>query len=141
MPQSHITQHIRRTIDVQRHLISLDQVSQVPDGDGGYVNTWTPLTPPQLWAAIEPASLRGIEAVTASTTIQAVATHVVTMDYHPQVTVQSRIHFRSREFQIHAVTNVDEANQQHILVCSEVLNASGGGRTRGVPSVPGGAAD
>lgn len=96
----------------------------MPDGDGGYTESWVNLNPPQVWAEIVPASARAIERLTASVAVQAVATHVVTLPYHPQLTVTSKLLFGTREFQIHDVANLDEVNTTHVLICSEILSGS-----------------
>jgi head-tail adaptor len=119
---------IRRAIGDQRHLVTLEGVQHVPDGDGGTTETWVPLTPPTAWAMIEPGKRRDVEAVTGSAAIQAVATHVITLDYHPQLTVESRLWYNAREFQIRAIANSNEQNVQQILVCTEVLHGSDVGR-------------
>jgi SPP1 family predicted phage head-tail adaptor len=116
---------LHRAIDHQRHAVTFQVMASVPDGDGGYTEEWTPLDPPNGWAAIEPATQRSLERVTASFTVQAIATHVVTLDYHPTLNIEARVFYHGRQFQIHAIQNVDERNRQLVLVCSEVLHAGG----------------
>jgi head-tail adaptor len=113
-----------RPTSQQRHRVTLDRAAQVPDGDGGYIEGWLPLTPPSMWAAIQPATPRGLEKVTASVAVQAIATHLVVLDYHPQLTIESRLTYHSRAFQIHVIENVDERNLQLVLVCSEIIGGS-----------------
>jgi SPP1 family predicted phage head-tail adaptor len=116
MPQT------RRVTGDLRHLVTCEGKTTTSDGNGGYIETWAPLVPSPVWAAIEPARRRDVEGVTGSVTIQAVATHMVTMDYHAQITVESRLWYHSRELQIHALANPNEANNQLVLVCTEVLH-------------------
>lgn len=111
-----------RPIGQLRHRVSLDAYGQGPDGDGGYEEGWTPLDPPTVWAAIEPATTQNLEGVTGGVAVRAVATHVVTMDFHPALTISSRVVFRGREFQIHAIQNVDERDVQLVCACSEVVH-------------------
>jgi SPP1 family predicted phage head-tail adaptor len=131
---------IRRRIGPRRHRLDCQGLKTVADGDGGYVEDWTPLVPPQRWGVIEPARRRDVEGVTANAAIQAVATHVITMDYHPQLTVESRVFYHGREFQIHAIANENEENRQLVVVCTEVLHGDDGG-ARGAPRPPTHAAD
>lgn len=130
---------IRRQTAALRHRVQLDRRVQQPDGEGGFEDTWVPLEPPEAWAAIEPATVRNIERVTANVAVEAVATHLVTMDYHPQVTIQTRVSYRGRVLQIRAIANQEEADQVLVLVCSEVLpggadTLSAGGTESGVQS-------
>lgn len=111
-----------RAIGQLRHRISVDGFALAPDGDGGYIEGWNPLDPPTVWAAIAPATERNLEQVTAGATIEAIATHVITLDFHPQLTVKSRLTFRGREFQIHAMQNVDERDLQLVCACTEIVN-------------------
>jgi head-tail adaptor len=115
---------VLRPTSQQRHRITLDGAARIPDGDGGYIEGWSPLTPPSAWASIQAATPRGLEKVTASVAVQAVATHLVLMDYHAQLTVTSRVTYHGRHFQIHVIENVDERNQQLVLVCSEIIGGS-----------------
>jgi SPP1 family predicted phage head-tail adaptor len=101
--------------------VTLDRLVQRPDGEGGFEDTFVPLDPPQAWALIEPATQRDLERVAANATIEAVATHIVTIDYHPQVTIQTRITYGDRVLQVRSRANPDESNVELILVCAEVL--------------------
>jgi head-tail adaptor len=93
-----------------------------PDGDGGYVTTYAPLDPPIVWAAIQStrARLAGIEQLIADTA-QSLATHVVTMDYHPGVTTKTRAHFGARIFQVIDVVTPDELGFTTVALCTELV--------------------
>jgi head-tail adaptor len=60
----------------------------LPDGDGGFVEQWTPVT--VWWCDIEPATVRNQERL-VSNTIAATATHVLSGDYHPGITTLCRL--------------------------------------------------
>lgn len=90
------------------------------DGDGGYTTTPVMLSPPYVYAAIQPASVRDLERVTAGT-VTSTATHLVSMPYHPGVTTQTVITFGTRTFQVVGVTNPNEANIETIAQCVEQL--------------------
>lgn len=93
----------------------------VPDGDGGFTQSWTDLVPPAMSAKIAPAAARDLERVAAGTVI-ATASHLVTMPYHPQVTTQTRILFNGRTFSVVGVSNPEENNVELVLVCVEVVS-------------------
>jgi SPP1 family predicted phage head-tail adaptor len=95
----------------------------VPDGDGGYIEGWQPLDPAEVFAHIDPATTRDLERRAAGTVI-ASASHVIDLDYHPQVTVLTRITFGARQFQVTAVRNPDEANRELVVVAEELLGSS-----------------
>jgi head-tail adaptor len=105
----------------KRHLVSLDAPgAAVPDADGGFTQTQAPLDPPEMYAEIQPATARDLERVTAGTVLSS-ASHVVTMDYHPGVTTQTRITFNGRIFSVTGVSNPDERNIETIAICVEVV--------------------
>jgi head-tail adaptor len=131
---------IRRVTGDQRHLVACDGITRTPDGDGGYIESWAPLVPATRWAMIEPARKKDVEAVTGSVAVQAVATHLITMDYHAQLNVQGRLRYHGREFQIHAIANTNEENAQLVVVCTEVLHGTDTQRARRAPRTAAGAA-
>jgi hypothetical protein len=62
----------------------------VPDGDGGWTSGWELLDPPTLFADIQPASARDLERVTSGV-VRASANLLITMPFHPRVTLQTRV--------------------------------------------------
>ena len=105
----------------KRHLVSLSGPgTAVPDGDGGYTQTAAALSPATMWAEIRPATARDLERVTAGT-VMATASHIVTMDYHPQVTTQTRITFKGRTLLVTGVANPEERNIELVLTAEEVV--------------------
>lgn len=105
------------------HRVSLFGLgTAVPDGDGGSTQPVVALSPPEVWARIEPASQRQLERV-ASGTVISEASHVVTMPYHAQVGTNTVIVFNGRTFHVVGVGNPEERNIETVAVCSEVLNA------------------
>ena len=92
----------------------------VPDGDGGFMQTWAPLAPPGTYAQIKPATAKDLERV-ASGTVLSMASHVVTMPYHPQVTTKTQIVFGVRRFSVVGVASPDERNVETIAICAEVV--------------------
>lgn len=110
----------------RRHLVTLSTPSTPqPDGDGGYTATPEALVPETMYAAIEPLSARDLmrrdsERVMAGTTLS-VATHLVTLPYHAQVTTQTLITYNSRIFRVTGVVNPEERNRETICTCVELV--------------------
>ena len=92
----------------------------VPDGEGGYVEGWVSLDPAEVFAHINPANARDLERAAAGTVI-ATASHMIEILYHPGVTVQTRITYGTRIFQVTSVRNPDEANRELVIVAEEIV--------------------
>lgn len=105
---------VRMNVGALRHQVSLaNKPSQTDDSDG----YWEALKPSLVKAAIVPIS-PGADGRTT--------THLITMRYHRQVSVDTRLVFadpvkqRDREFYVRGVQNVDERNEELRLLCEEV---------------------
>ena len=86
------------------------------DAHGNPVANWTTIDNGDLWASIKPIS--GSESYLA-TKVVANATHEIRIRKRPGITTQHRATFKNRVFDINAVMNVDEANEQLLLICAE----------------------
>ena len=95
----------------------------ISDGDGGVTQTWTDLVPATRYAELKPATARDLERVAAGTII-GTASHIVTFPYHAGVTLQTRIIFKGRVFQVVGVANPEERGIETICVCVELLGAA-----------------
>jgi len=102
------------------HRVSFETPLRTPDGDGGFVETWSPLDPPALFVEILPATAQALERVGAGT-VSATATHVVTGPWHPQINTRCRVLFNGRIFQVIGVSNQHERSVEMVLVCAEYL--------------------
>jgi len=91
----------------------------VPDGDGGFTQTFTDLAP-VWWASIKPATARDLER-SVSGTVLSTATHLIRMWYLAGVTTKTRVLWNGRTFNVTGVTNVDENDVELILACAEVV--------------------
>lgn len=110
-------------VSSQEHRLTLEAPgTPVPDGAGGYIETFAPLTPPEVWGAVEPMSQADLERVSGST-VEATATHLITLPFHPEVTVQTRVTYHGRTFLVQSIRNVLERNVTLELTCEEVLHA------------------
>jgi len=95
----------------------------VPDGAGGYTETWAALDPPTAWVALDALSAADMERVTADT-ITASGTYTITLPYHPGVTVQTRLTYTDpdrglRRFQVLGLRDPEEARRELVLVAVE----------------------
>jgi SPP1 family predicted phage head-tail adaptor len=104
-----------------RHRVTLGNPGDpVPDGDGGYTETFAPLDPAEWDCSIQAASTRDLESIGAGTVL-AQATHLVKGRYHAGITTESQLTFNGRTLNVVYVTNRDERNIETILVCAEVV--------------------
>ena len=69
-----------------------------------------PLSPPQAWAQIDNQGL-----TEARTT-----THLITMRYHPEVTIDTVVVYNDRNLFVRSVQNVNENNDEMRLICEEI---------------------
>lgn len=102
-----------------RHVVTFQTPTSVPDGDGGMTETWADLGSP--WnVAIAPATVRDLERQ-AGATIIATATHIVRGRYRSDVTVDARMVFDGRIFQIMGVANPLERKLEMTLFAVETV--------------------
>ena len=95
------------SIGATRHLVTFeDPGAPVPDGEGGYTETWTPLSPATWYVRVRPATTKDAERVTAGTVITHVS-HLVHGRYHPGVTTRSRMILHGERYQITSVINLE----------------------------------
>jgi SPP1 family predicted phage head-tail adaptor len=107
-------------IGAYRHRVTLEQPGDpVPDGEGGYTETFAPLDPPAWDCSIQAATVRDLERQIAGT-IQATATHLVRGRYHPGITTETRLLFEGRQLAVQSVQNVEERDIETVLVCGEI---------------------
>lgn len=97
----------------------------IPDGDGGFTQTWSPLSPSEWWAAMEKASQRAIERNFAGTVL-AQATHLFKGRYHPEISTQTRLTWTDRSGREHTanVLDLDDvggAGAETVVLASEVV--------------------
>jgi len=111
---------IQMPAGLRPHRVTLDNPGPpVATSDGSFTETTVPLQPPAMFANILPVLERGGERAEGGTVI-AQATHRVTIPYHPQVTLQTRLHFNGRTFSVVSLVNTDERNVELVLLCVEV---------------------
>jgi SPP1 family predicted phage head-tail adaptor len=107
--------------DAYRHTVTPQHPGpNVPDGDGGYTNTWIDLVPPTWACSIDPASVRDLERVQAGTVL-ATASYVIKGRYRPDITTATRLLFNGRRFSVTGVGNPEERNISLELVAVEIV--------------------
>lgn len=90
--------------------MTLEALTALPDGAGGYTESWTPLA--TLYAALRPvAAARRLGADQALATV----THSVALRARPDVASGMRLTAASRVFSIETVHDPDETGR--FLVC------------------------
>lgn len=99
-----------------RHSVELQQPASNQDGYGEAVRTYT--TYATVWASVEPLQGREFEFAQQ---ISAETTHRITIRYNSNVTVEHRVKFGTRIFEITSPVNPKERNEKMILFCKEEL--------------------
>lgn len=89
--------------------VTLSRSPQATDDSDGFFEA---LSPETVWARIQPLSPSD-----NGRTQQ----HLVTIRYHSQVTMDTRIVYGTRELFVKGVQNVDERNAEMQLLCEEVI--------------------
>lgn len=102
------------TIGALRHRVTLEQVTQTPDGGGGSTETWTAVA--SLWASIDPIS--GSESLIAERVAGAI-THTIHIRHRSGVTPAMRFRLGTRIFEITAVIDPDERRRHLKCLCHE----------------------
>jgi len=104
-----------------RHLVLFQTPgAPVPDGDGGFTQSWTDLSPATWHVSITPATTRDLERVSAGTVLST-ASHIVKGRYHAGVTTQTRMVFGGRTFSITSKANLEERGIWMELVAVEIV--------------------
>jgi head-tail adaptor len=95
--------------------VSLSQKPQVTNDADGY---WEPLNPTNAWCRLQP--------VPPGTGDGRAILHQVTMRFHPQVTMDTKLTYydevllRDRDLLVMGVQNVDDRNAELQLLCEEI---------------------
>lgn len=100
----------------RRHAIYFQVKSSVSDGQGGYTDTWTDVSPVR-WAAVIPMKADKVQEY-RSTNVH--ATHHVKVNGLTDVPKFSRIRFGSRIFNILFCENIQERSFEKWITCEEI---------------------
>jgi hypothetical protein len=102
--------------------ITLDMPSRATDGDGGYAeSTFRPLVPPSMYAQVVANSADMMTRVFGAG-LEATATDILLLPYHPTVKVGARVTLNGRFLWVQGVRNVGELNLQTALACQEIVS-------------------
>ena len=105
----------------RRHLVTLaNPATPVADGYGGFTEGSGALSPAAVWAEIKPATAKDLERVVANT-VQAQASHLITLPYHSGITTETLVTYGTRVFSVTGITNPEERNIELVLACQEVV--------------------
>jgi head-tail adaptor len=111
------TTTVELAVGERAHRVALENPgASVPDGDGGYIDGWTPLG--VAWGRVAPASAQDVERVVAGT-VTALLPYIVTVRYLAGVSTLTRITYHARYFAVLGVRNVDERNIRLEIICEE----------------------
>lgn len=97
-----------------RHRVRLEHYTQTANAVGDPVKSWAAVT--EIWARVEPLSGRELEWAQQQ---HAQAAIRVTMRYRAGLDPTYRVLFGTRTFEVLAVLNPDERNEQLELACRE----------------------
>jgi len=97
-----------------RHRLTIEQLSNTPDSQGGFATTWSTLA--TVWGKVEP--VKSSERLFAQR-IEYQRSHVAWIRNRSDVTTSMRITFNSRTFQIKGVRRLDEKRFWLILDLEE----------------------
>lgn|SRR5262245_36753875 len=108
-----------------RHIVTLENPGPpIPDGEGGYLESWAVLGQARMPGCVEPATVRAMERL-GPDMVTAAASHVVTIRYLAGVTTQTRVTFHDAEGDRHlAVAGHHDPEERHrslMLFCTEAI--------------------
>ena len=112
-----------------RHQGRVERPDRTPDGSGGFLETWSPLTPSVWWCAIDSTAIRNSQRVMENT-IAVGASHLLTGDYHAQLAVGCRVLIddpeltQARRFDVVSVQRQGERRFTLQVGCNESQNPS-----------------
>lgn len=100
-----------------RERVTIEAQSQTVDGAGAIATTWTPIA--TTWARMEPA--RAAQVILAGRD-DAIHDYEMTIRYRTDISTNSRVTWRSRKFDVHAVSDMTE-QRQFLTVILHQINA------------------
>lgn len=97
--------------------LAIQENSRTRNDYGEAEDSWTTAT--TVWGSIEP--IKGREMIHQSNQQVGELTHRVRMRYNSTITAQHRIQWDSRNFEIIAVMNLREADEEFEVLCKETV--------------------
>jgi len=103
------------------HLVTFqDPGPAVPDGVGGYTQTWADLAPATWKVQIAPAAAADLERVAAGTVLTQ-PTSIIRGHYHPGVSTHTRMLYNGKTYAITGTRYVDERPPKMELAAVELV--------------------
>lgn len=99
-----------------RTALTLEQASEAPDGQGGFVVTWS--TVATLWAMVEPMSGRGTVFAERADTL---STHRIWVRWRTDVMRGMRLANGGRQYRIDTVEDADGSRRYLVIKATEVF--------------------
>lgn len=116
------------SVGERQHRVVLENPGDpVPDGNGGFTESWTPLA--ALWGRVVPASEADLRSVVAGT-VTALLPYLVVVPFVAGVTTETRISYHGRTFVVQAVRNVDERDIRLEIIAEERIESGAAGTSR-----------
>ena len=92
-----------------RHVVTFqDPGPAVPDGAGGYTQTWADLAPATWHVQVAAQPVGDLERTAAGGSVQTTGSYVVRGRYHPGVSTKTRMLFNGKTYSITGTRNADE---------------------------------
>jgi len=117
----------KNTASRLRHLLTLQQEVQTPDGAGGYARSWQDVA--DLWGEIIPLTGSGSSAKGSGKEtlfagqLQAQISHRILLRYRPGITAAMRLVYGDRTFNIRMVADTQEKKDTLELLVQEGVAA------------------
>jgi head-tail adaptor len=113
------------TIAARPHYVTLSNPGpRIPNGHGGFTQPRIALNPPEVWAAIKPATVSDLEKLAAGTVLS-MATKIATFPFHPEVTTQTQLTWTDRlgahTANVTGVSSPEQRGVDTIAICVEVV--------------------
>jgi len=90
-----------------KHLVTFQDPVDVPDGVGGYTQTWHDLTPPTWKVQVAPVAAVDQERSAGGAAVMTAVLVTVRGHYHPGVSTRTRMLHNGKTYAITAATFVD----------------------------------
>ena len=98
----------------RRHYLTVEVPKKIPNGRGGFEDTWTPRL--RVWAKISPVSAR--ERIESSKPAMDVS-HNIIIPYVDGFKPEWRLTKRSRVFEVVSILNTGERDEDLQVLCKE----------------------
>lgn len=95
-------------------------ITDVPDGDGGFIQAWADLDPPRINVSITSPSAAQLQRAKAGTVLSQ-STRIILAPYHAGITTDTRILFGARQINVTGIRDIDERHIELEIIGEEVI--------------------